>query len=659
MKYGAVDLYRCMILLQKELRDLLRDRRVLVSAVFLPAILIPLLMLFSNRAIEIRGADSGRVNIGLLGRGIQTIAYLRIFPDANWMLASDADLVLTGQADVLLERRVDREGTVSYRISYDGGSANSMRARDLLKARLGETFERDQRKRLMEAMHIHSPEGLPPRLSLEVRNLGLDEAPVASPLPGILPMLLVLVLISASAFAALDLFPGEHERGTLETLLVQPIDRIEILLAKSIAVFAVGYTSILVNLGAFYIVSFLGLGQFAGHLDLSLLLLLGFAAAPMAFLLSALLVRVLATTQTVREGQHYLMPLALLCILPAFLAGRPEIPLRIDTSLVPLLGPALSVREILQDGTNYLLLTLSAAASFVYALWILNGAKGWLLSREELLGRAQAGSARLGRAWMLILGSILCLFTLGPLFQSLPVLLRISVPLLLFVFLPLVLFARSLGTSHARLFSIHGLWRPSMLLGLSSGLGMILMSSSIASLQEAFLPIPESYRAAAAEALGGTALPVLGTIVVLGLLPGIFEELLYRRFFLGSLLEAHRPSKAVVLAAAMFGMHHLSIYRFLPSFAAGLALGLLVIETRCFWAAPIAHALSNSLASLTALPGAPLADTEWATFLLHPDYIPARLSIGLLLVCLPILPRLARTVRLPGPRAMTNLQPDL
>ena len=129
MKYGGVDLYRCLILLQKELRDLLRDRRVLVSAVLLPAILIPLLMLFSNRAIEIRGADSGRVNIGLLGRGIQTIAYLRIYPDANWILAPDAELVLTGQADVLLERRTDRHGTISYRISYDGGAANSVRGR--------------------------------------------------------------------------------------------------------------------------------------------------------------------------------------------------------------------------------------------------------------------------------------------------------------------------------------------------------------------------------------------------------------------------------------------------------------------------------------------------------------------------------------------------
>ncbi len=646
MKYGGLDLYRCLVLLQKELRDLVRDRRVLVSAIFLPAILIPLLMLFSSRAIEIREADSGRVNIGLLGPGIQTIAYLRLYPEANWMLAPDTHLLLTGQADVLLERRVDGSGTTSFRISYDGGAANSVRARTLLSQRLRTFFSRENRRRLQQALLKQDQGGLPARLSLTVEDLGNGQVPVANPLPGMLPMLLVLVLISAAAFAALDLFPGEHERGTLETLLVQPIDRSEILLAKFLAVFAVGYTSILVNLVAFFIVSILGLGQVGGQLTGSLVLLLGFASAPMAFLLSAFLVRALATTQSVREGQHYLMPLAMLCILPAFLAGRPEIPLRFDTALIPLLGPALSVREILQDGTDYLLLTVSAIASIVYALWILLGARGWLLSREELLGRASEGDSRLGRAWLLIVGSILCLFTLGPLFQGLPTLLRIALPLLLFVALPLILFAGPLGTTPARLFRFQKRRARFLLLGLSTGLGMILIGSSVASLQEAILPMPASYRTAAAAALGGEALPILGMILVIGLLPGMFEELLYRRFFLSQLLTRHRPGKAILLSAALFGLHHLSIYRFLPSFAAGLALGLLVLETRCFWAAPIAHVLSNSLAALTAMPGAPFAGTEWATFLLSPEFVPARLSVGLFLVTLPMLPRLLRSIRM-------------
>lgn len=647
MKYGGLDLYRCLILLRKEIRDLLRDRRVLVSAIVLPAVLIPLLLLFSHRAVEIREADSGRVNIGLLGQGIQEIPYLQLYPDANWMLAHDADLVLSGQADVLLERRVDAEGGITYRISFDGGAANSIRARKLLERGLELSFTRDKRERIRQALQLHGPRTRPPtQRTIAMRDLGNGIVQPASTFPGILPMLLVLVLISAAAFAALDLFPGEHERGTLETLLVQPMGRIEILLAKFLSVFAVGYTSILVNLFAFYLVSVLGLGQLAGQLDMSDVLLLGFAAAPMAFLLSAILVRVLATTQSVREGQHYLMPLAMLCILPAFLAGRPEIPLRLDTALIPLLGPALSVREILQDGTDFLLLTVSAFASILYALWILQGAKGWMLFREELLGRGQVGDARLGRAWLLVIGSILALFTLGPLFQDLPPLLRMSLPLLFFVATPLLLFAPELGIRRASLFRGPVPGPTALILGLSTGLGMILLGSSVASLQEAFLPIPASYRAAAAEALGGESLPLWGVVLVLGLLPGLFEELLYRRFFLDQLLSRHRPSKAIVVAAAMFGLHHLSIYRFLPSFVAGLALGLLVLETRCFWVAPIAHALSNTLASLTALPGAAFADSEWATFLLHPDYVPARLSLGLSLVLLPMLPRLVRRTAL-------------
>ncbi|MEZ5988540.1 MAG: CPBP family glutamic-type intramembrane protease [Planctomycetota bacterium] len=326
--------------------------------------------------------------------------------------------------------------------------------------------------------------------------------------------------------------------------------------------------------------------------------------------------------------------------MPAFLAGMPEVPFRPFSVMVPLLGPSLGIREVLLGNDDYLLLTLALVSGVTFALLLLESAlRGFCAGHELLLDEGPTSRPReLGRAWFLVLCSMLLLFTLGPAFQDQGPAFRVALPQLLFVLLPALLLARWLGIPawrEARYPLDNGAarpckpWIPSLLRGLAAGPAILLASSALAGLQEAALPMPAAFRHAAGEALAGFPMSVPVLVLLLGVLPALSEELLYRRLFLSRLLLVHTTRRALVLSACCFALHHLSLWRFLPSLVGGLVLGGLVLRTGRLAPAVLAHALSNALAALVVLPGSPGEGSELATVLLSTDPAPAKLAIAI------------------------------
>ncbi|MEO6771411.1 MAG: type II CAAX endopeptidase family protein [Kofleriaceae bacterium] len=93
-----------------------------------------------------------------------------------------------------------------------------------------------------------------------------------------------------------------------------------------------------------------------------------------------------------------------------------------------------------------------------------------------------------------------------------------------------------------------------------------------------------------AEVVEHTALPV--SLIVLGLLPAIGEELVFRGVFARSL--ARLPLVAIVGSAALFSIYHTVPAQMLGTFPLGLALGLLAVRSRSIVPGMIAHFLNNA-----------------------------------------------------------------
>jgi len=99
------------------------------------------------------------------------------------------------------------------------------------------------------------------------------------------------------------------------------------------------------------------------------------------------------------------------------------------------------------------------------------------------------------------------------------------------------------------------------------------------------------------QLIATTSLPqLLATVLVVGVLAGVSEELLFRgamlRMLLGTRLGTH---VAVWLVAAVFSAFHMQFYGFVPRLVLGVWLGYLMVWTRSLWVPIIAHALNNSI----------------------------------------------------------------
>src|SRR5207247_1885269 len=137
----------------------------------------------------------------------------------------------------------------------------------------------------------------------------------------VVPVLLVLWSLTGALYPAVDLCAGEKERGTMETLLISPAGRAEIVYGKFLAIWVFSTATALLNLVSMGVTVW----RFSSVLpsDLfrpvslfwCLLLLL-----PLSAFFSALCLAIGAYARSSKEGQYYLMPLFLVTLPLVFLS---------------------------------------------------------------------------------------------------------------------------------------------------------------------------------------------------------------------------------------------------------------------------------------------------------------------------------------------------
>src|SRR4029077_6169423 len=84
----------------------------------------------------------------------------------------------------------------------------------------------------------------------EAVDVALEEQMAASAWSKFFPALLVIMSVTGAFYPAIDLVAGEKERGTMETLLICPATRTEIVLGKFFTVMLFSCTTALLNLAS-------------------------------------------------------------------------------------------------------------------------------------------------------------------------------------------------------------------------------------------------------------------------------------------------------------------------------------------------------------------------------------------------------------------------
>lgn len=439
----------------------------------------------------------------------------------------------------------------------------------------------------------------------------------------IFPFVLVMWSLAGALYPAVDVCAGEKERGTMETLLISPASREEIVWGKFLTIWVFSGATALLNLLSMGLTTW-QFSRMAGQdvfrpsvLGWGILLLL-----PLSAFFSALCLSVGVYARSSKEGQYYLMPLFLLTMPLIFLTLAPGVELNPFYSMVPVTGVALLLQKLMAAGKpawEHGLYVVAVLAPMAIYCWL---ALRWAIlqfQREEVLFReAERIDVRLwlkhlfrdkellpttGEA-MCCFGLILTLRWLSlSLGRQLPTLVREGVGQLAFVAAP-PLFMTLMLTRWPRQ-GVGLRWPPLWSLPLALLLGLALVPPLAELTLGVFDRFPtvkaliEENRPLAAKVLGRDGDEVgLGTrwcyFLVLAVLPAGCEEVAFRGFILTGLTRRFRPATALFISAFLYAVYPMNLFYVLPHFVLGLVFGYLVLRTNSVLPAVLAHLSFNA-----------------------------------------------------------------
>lgn len=659
--------------LSSELRQLVRDRRALFAAVLLPALLYPLLF-WGTEELERSGEEllaAREVLVALdLGAAPPEVADraraailqrtpIQVFevdaqdlvtfereeagpldPDlATAQRRTRYDRLLSGGGSALVTGDTDPDlpSRAVFHVYFDVKDDESREAADRAKEALGEVDVRLTEARRAELL------GADPALGLDLEPVDVASAADASgaALGRWLPLLAVLVLLSGGSYAALAVFAGEREAGTLETLLVQPVPSRLVVLGKFLAVLCAGGVTLSTNLASLVVCGSLGLGDLPGFDGGATgpglaRLALGLVYLPGAVLVLAVLSLVCGKARTFREGQQTILPVMIVTALPTAIVMQPELETSLLLAALPFAGAALCVRDAMAGD---LALTPAAVMWVAHAgwAWLVLTRLGVLLDAERVLSSGGSGdedalrraSARHGLRWGFI--SVLLMYVVGVRLQQWDLEWGLGLTLWgLVLALALATAWRARGrrgglAGELALGPPHPLHALAGLLCIPAALWAM---GHLLTWQLEVLPMPASSQAdATGLAILQWSTPLLVFLVAVS--PGVCEEVLFRGALLSSLRRDLTPTRAVLWQALYFALMHLSVYRLLPTFLLGVALGALTLRARSVWPAVLAHAAYNATHILTQA-----ERVDWSSRAAWP-YLPWLALVGVGLLALP------------------------
>ena len=391
----------------KELLELTRDRKTLIFTILIPIFAMPLIFggfayvssnMFKNaRSAELRYALFGQQHAPALSARFGQQTNLRLVPlkDEAEIRQAIADerikfaVVIPPQFDAALRQQRQASITLHY---------NSASTVDVTQQRVREVidgYNTSLRQEALSALNLNAGQlafALAPVL-LEKKSTADQREQMGAIIGGMLPYLLLMVCLTAAMYPAIDMGAGEKERGTLETLLLAPVPRGAIVLAKFLVLFTVGMTSAVLMVGSMAAL-LLGFGNsLEGNLaimvrsitlpDLAMVTLM---LVPTAAIFASLLLSISIYAKSYKEAAGMITPLMLLTILPIVVAMLPGVELNWLWAMVPLTNVSLAMKELVKGTMDYRMFGVILASTTVIAGALLLLCRWWF-KREAVLFR--------------------------------------------------------------------------------------------------------------------------------------------------------------------------------------------------------------------------------------------------------------------------------
>lgn len=612
---------RALIVYKKEMLEMFRDKRTIFSTIILPFILYPVLfigisslMMRQTAKLEEQGAivalaDSANTKASSIIldhiKQIDNFDFMPVSPavqklyakkDVQAIISISDSLQASGSSlnivSIQLDKSTDRGKLISDKIGKAIRNAES----DLVKMRLHEYGLSTDIVKAITYIQVDT--------STAQKRLG-------SLLGAILPYLLIMLLIAGASVVAGDLVAGEKERKTLETLLVSSTHRNEIVLGKYLTVITFALINVAVNLFSLYfsmrsIASQSGLQMAGVKFPTNGFLVLFLALIPLATLYAAILLSISTFSRNMKEARSYEQPILIISMLLAMSSFFPAIELNIGLSLIPVINISLLFKAIMMNDYNILHLVLTIGSTLLLDLAaIVVTIK--LFNNESVLFRSEIDSnlnqikknkklfftPYYGIIYFSI--GLLALYYLGGNWQMKDIASGLLKTQILIILLPVLVILKLFKINYTNTLRFNKAPIANYFIVPFFALSGAIIAALIGQIINTIYPFPPEYLEQMAEIIKMPDLNIWQVFVLIALLPGICEEVMFRGFIF-RFFENRNKWYAIWISAALFALFHLDPYRFIPVLFLGFLLGWLLYKTKSIFPSMLSHTINNATA---------------------------------------------------------------
>lgn len=650
------------ILYKKEIMDVIRDKKTILTMVVLPVILYPVLFLVIMQVMTmINNSQQERTYY---------IAYAQVEEEnrkaLNDWIAGEEDglsyIIKEVESDNpkedLEKENIDAYITASitdsqvvYEIHYLSAVTNSSTVSDMLEEEI-DAYGKKIAEENAAAQGLDVKKVLYPVTST-LADQSSNESSIGSILGSIIPFLLITSILMGAMYPAIDATAGEKERGTLETLLTLPVGNMELIMSKFLSVATIAVVSVFINVlsmggiaaylyatinslsegaGAF------SLGSFVPAILISIVCIIAFA-----LFMSAVVMCICAFAKSFKEANNYVTPLTLVVLLTAYIGFIPNVELSATTAIIPVANICLLMKNLLVFKYDFALILMVLLSNVIYAfvaVWFL----GKIYNSESILFGESASGIKLferrknikkgslptiQESLLVLVVALLLMVYLGGIMSLSHPVMGVVVPQFFIGVLPVLACIYIKGNAR-EIFKLNIPKGKDLLGSVCLYLGAGSLSLLISNLLSMAFPdnsqgLNEEY----AKLLDGISF--VPALLLIALIPAVCEELMFRGYMFTAFRQKMSLPKAIFFVSVLFGISHMSLIKIIPTAVLGAALAYAIYKADSIAASSLIHFLNNAVSVFILYYGSNIA-------FLNEEQMGVPLMIGLVVLSVIFIP---------------------
>lgn len=394
---------KTFIIFKKELLDTLRDKRTILVMIVIPLLLFPILINIATK-----------ITVKQRQKAEEKILNVALILNKN---GGSFKSLLKGNKKINLKENVKeheitnkiRNGNLDFAIIFNKDFDSKINERESGIVRLYYKSSEEvniQKSRMVNLLKEFEDNLIFIRfkeLKINrsiVKAVEIDEHDIASmkekfgeKIGGFLPYIFVIFCFIGAMYPAIDLGAGEKERSTLETLLVSPAKRLQIVYGKFGVIFLAGIMTAAISVFSLFLALKTSqeipeeiLTILLRIVDYKSILLVFTLLIPLCVFFAALLLSISIFAHSFKEAQSIMTPFNFLVIFPVFIGLFPGVKLDSVTALIPVLNVSLATKEIISGTIKAGLLAEVYMSLFILAGLSLYFCAKWF-QREDIIFR--------------------------------------------------------------------------------------------------------------------------------------------------------------------------------------------------------------------------------------------------------------------------------